>query len=100
VERVAAGTGPEHLRRGPPVAARLEHATQPGDVRLQRGSDLRRRCLVPDLVDEVLDRHRTSGRRDEQADQDPRLEPAQVEDLTGALDLEGSEHPDPHAARP
>jgi hypothetical protein len=91
---------PEHLRRRPRPAGRLERATQPRDVRLQRGLDPHGRAIAPDLVDEVLDRDGTSGRRDEQTDQGPGLAPAEVEDGTVALDLEQSQHPDPHAARP
>jgi hypothetical protein len=84
-------SAPRGTARARDAAARRTTAARPRPAR---------RAIAPDLVDEVLDRDRTSGRRDEPTDQGPGLAPAEVEDGTVALDLEQSQHPDPHAARP
>ncbi len=99
-ERVSAGMGAQHLRRGAGVAGGLEHPAQAGDVGLQRRLDAGRRVLAPDLVDEVLDRDRPAVGGGEQPDEGPRLGTAEVDDRAVNLDLELSQDPDPHAGDP
>ena len=78
-EGVAAGMGAQprssvaRARRG-----RLQHPAQAGDVGLQRGLHPRRRLLAPDLVDQVLHRHRAPLGGHQQREQGPRLGPAEV----------------------
>ena len=73
-----------------------DRAAQPRDVRLERQRRLCRRLIVPELVDQPVQRHRTVDLQGQQSEHCPLLAAPQPQPNAVCLSGDRSEEPHPH----
>ena len=86
-QEVAVRTGGQSSAGRIRVACELEHLAQAADVDAERGRGARRRLAVPELLDQLLRRHRTVRAHGEQHQQLARLGAAQRHGRSVVADL-------------
>ena len=96
-QRVAGRHRDQHRRRRAALALGLHHPAQLRDVGLQGRGHPGRRGVLPQQVDDRVDRDRPAARQRERGDQGALLRSAEIHRLGGPGDLDRTEDGDLHA---